>query len=1018
MICCLHHCACSRLCLGLRVLGRQSERNWRESLSGLSQQQVYMRLPLISLHGVSILLLVVETFLQWTAATELHGMSSSQLAMDDGVEEGSYVGIDGETTMQKYELQEGVSLKMDPLDDKPLQLVRPGRVHDKLELSELVAEQLATIDEPVAFVGVVGPYHGGKSFLLNVLVNSSRGFTVGMRPEPETRGIWIRSIPKERLSGVDGSRVILLDTEGFYGEGTSRLYDARIFAIATLLSSHLVYNTIRTLGDAQSVSALADLAKQAQVFNLQNWLHTGDSRLDQTSTSRDVDSSLLLKTLDFPPLTWLVQGFDINLQPSEGPMNHLQRYLLAHAHTGDRTLDTLFTKGISCYTLRTPADLNFLREKYGGKGLAADEELYNVLHPSYLSDVEKLRTGVFGNLTAKGNGRLTGRTFATVLPLLIHYVNEDFPLHAERKLRDLLVDIIVDGAFAGGVEYFQKCMQDVAMKDAVIGARTGKKSVEHIKPMEAMPVLAASALTSDELELLMASAENQAIEYCKRRCVGVPQALAAMTCQGQLGVKINHMKPSYREENEHRIREVLVRLGEGLRLAAEKRILECKLPMQEIKLQHQCNQAIRDALQGYETLVGPHQGSRLYKEASARMQEEIQLKCDKVARINTEKISSIFSAAKSSFRNSYDHTFSSRGSTIDDAKSYNSAVSVEETLKEDGGQLFPPKKLHELHSVSMKVAHIAFENGIKAGGLPWMKPGNEAYDFHHFQCLQWAKQRYAEIQAYNEVLIKAFCEKSAADLIVRFKEEVSNITPFPDNDETITEKAEGIAKHLLQEYASITKDYSTSAAVEERQKELMQSIENICSHLLKKNTALMAAFCYDPLMDAYKELNMQDCERTFHNIWVSWSFWSRKCLWPGPQYMFGFRHAAYAAARKHLDKVQASVSDSKSASSNQMITKGVVLSYATRNKVIQAWIEHDLAHHANVVLVNFSILSACVIVVISFFLWTGRRVITVWKCSSILLADRRGKQSQYNDQPVFKHEPNCKVPPSFQHRHK
>ena len=30
-------------------------------------------------------------------------------------------------------------------------------------------------------------------------------------------------------------------------------------------------------GDAQSVSALADLAKQAQVFNLQNWLHSAEA---------------------------------------------------------------------------------------------------------------------------------------------------------------------------------------------------------------------------------------------------------------------------------------------------------------------------------------------------------------------------------------------------------------------------------------------------------------------------------------------------------------------------------------------------------------------------------------------------------------------------------------------------------------------------------------------------------------------------------------------------------------------
>lgn len=91
--------------------------------------------------------------------------------------------------------------------------------------------------------------NSGKSFLLNVLVNSTQGFSVGAVPDPETRGIWIRVVPKEKLVGKDGSRVVLVDTEGFYGEGATRSYDARIFAIATLMSSHLIYNTLRTIGE-------------------------------------------------------------------------------------------------------------------------------------------------------------------------------------------------------------------------------------------------------------------------------------------------------------------------------------------------------------------------------------------------------------------------------------------------------------------------------------------------------------------------------------------------------------------------------------------------------------------------------------------------------------------------------------------------------------------------------------------------------------------------------------------------
>ncbi len=83
---------------------------------------------------------------------------------------------------------------------------------------------------------------------------------------------------------------------------------------------------------------------------------------EEHSSAVYTDSFLLLKMLDFPPLTWVVQGFDMDLS-SQAPMDHLHRYLEALAHSGDRTLDTLFTQGISCHTIRTPTDLNKLREQ-------------------------------------------------------------------------------------------------------------------------------------------------------------------------------------------------------------------------------------------------------------------------------------------------------------------------------------------------------------------------------------------------------------------------------------------------------------------------------------------------------------------------------------------------------------------------------------------------------------------------------------------------------------------------------
>jgi hypothetical protein len=60
-----------------------------------------------------------------------------------------------------------------------------------------------------------------------------------------------------------------MDTEGFYGEGATRSYDARIFAIATLVSSHLIYNTLRTIGNVSQVAQLLNSDGYCIHFKLQ-----------------------------------------------------------------------------------------------------------------------------------------------------------------------------------------------------------------------------------------------------------------------------------------------------------------------------------------------------------------------------------------------------------------------------------------------------------------------------------------------------------------------------------------------------------------------------------------------------------------------------------------------------------------------------------------------------------------------------------------------------------------------------
>lgn len=121
---------------------------------------------------------------------------------------------------------------------------------------------LNSIEGPVAPVVVIGPYRSGKSFLLNQLlgVPCNVGFGVGHTRETETKGIWVWGQPQ---SAEDGSKTLLyIDTEGFESTGRSNSYDDRVFAVATVMSSLLIYNLPETIrgSDVSKLSFVVELA--------------------------------------------------------------------------------------------------------------------------------------------------------------------------------------------------------------------------------------------------------------------------------------------------------------------------------------------------------------------------------------------------------------------------------------------------------------------------------------------------------------------------------------------------------------------------------------------------------------------------------------------------------------------------------------------------------------------------------------------------------------------------------------
>ncbi|KAK7811058.1 hypothetical protein U0070_010217, partial [Myodes glareolus] len=134
---------------------------------------------------------------------------------------------------------------------------------------QLVANQealdiLSAIKQPMVVVAIVGLYRTGKSYLMNKLAGKQKGFSLGSTVQSHTKGIWMWCVPHPQKAD---HTLVLLDTEGLRDvEKGDNQNDCWIFALAVLLSSTFIYNSIGTINQQAMdqlhyVTELADLIK-------------------------------------------------------------------------------------------------------------------------------------------------------------------------------------------------------------------------------------------------------------------------------------------------------------------------------------------------------------------------------------------------------------------------------------------------------------------------------------------------------------------------------------------------------------------------------------------------------------------------------------------------------------------------------------------------------------------------------------------------------------------------------------
>ena len=230
------------------------------------------------------------------------------------------------------------------------------------------------------------------------------GFAIGPTVNPCTKGLWIWSAPIE-YKEMD---IIILDTEGLNSVYRDSSTDCKILAIALLVSSILVYNSMGTIDE----QALFNLGL---VINLVKYV-----KIDKNSGSKDLARY-------FPYFLWTLRDFGLNLGDITADQ-YLEQSLGANKNGTQAsneirsTISQLFRER-SCET--------FVRPVFDeGKLARIEDQKYEDLRPEFRETTQNFTEKIFKNLRPKiMNGKgLTGNMLLEFTEMIIEsFNNNDVP---------------------------------------------------------------------------------------------------------------------------------------------------------------------------------------------------------------------------------------------------------------------------------------------------------------------------------------------------------------------------------------------------------------------------------------------------------------------------------------------------------------------------------------------------------------------------------------------------------------
>jgi hypothetical protein len=276
----------------------------------------------------------------------------------------------------------------------------------RYEICDEAIDILEEYDTPIGVVSIVGKYRTGKSLFLNKCLLQSPGFHVGSTVHACTKGLWIYETP---VKNGKKCPVFVMDTEGLGALDADSTHDVRIFAMALLLSSFFIYNSLNAIDEnaVQNLSLVVNVCKQIRL--------SADREATPEELGREV----------FPPLLWIVRDFTLQLVDENGDRMGPEDYLrMALQDTGNEDKNTVRKTLRACFPDRTCATL--IRPANDEAELQKLDHPKATLKPLFAQQLTYIRDYIFSRVQPKkaANIPITGRALVAYARSIVESINK------------------------------------------------------------------------------------------------------------------------------------------------------------------------------------------------------------------------------------------------------------------------------------------------------------------------------------------------------------------------------------------------------------------------------------------------------------------------------------------------------------------------------------------------------------------------------------------------------------------